>query len=309
MFCLCENNMGRTYFFNQRYAAFHCLISCLLYVRQEGRHWFSPRRLENRWWLVGHKRAGGETAPTGKKHAGCQTVESTAWCSPDCSARRFASRCKKTEMKVEVWGGGSDCGKGQPLTLPGRDGEVSHNQKGGTSDWVAVQSCETRRSGDIAALSPLFTSDQERGQRRMWKEEAQLCTTFEEAAMVSVDSCLPVQPAAPQWGPAAAVPLPSCRRMSALCCWCSQPRLTVSFVLVIFYSRACSRPLTDLPILLSAIWEKKKTLIWDWEPCSEKTSKLVWGLSQRPSSSQTNMSQTLRAAAHCSYFKLWSIFL
>ncbi|XP_075871902.1 uncharacterized protein btla isoform X2 [Nelusetta ayraudi] len=33
-------------------------------------------------------------------------------------------------MKVEVRGGGSDCGKGQPLTLPGRDGEVSQVKKG-----------------------------------------------------------------------------------------------------------------------------------------------------------------------------------
>lgn len=42
----------------------------------------------------------------------------------------FASRCKTAEMKVEVRGGGSDCGKGQPLTLPGRDGEVSQVKKG-----------------------------------------------------------------------------------------------------------------------------------------------------------------------------------
>lgn len=42
----------------------------------------------------------------------------------------FASRCKTAEMKVEVRGGGSDCGKGQPLTLPGRGGEVSQGKKG-----------------------------------------------------------------------------------------------------------------------------------------------------------------------------------
>lgn len=66
----------------------------------------------------------------------------------------FASRCKTAEMKVEVRGGGSDCGKGQPLTLPGRDGEVSQVKKG---EPATESQYRAARHGGAATLRLLYS--------------------------------------------------------------------------------------------------------------------------------------------------------
>lgn len=97
-----------------------------------------------------------ETAATAQKHAGCQTVdESTTWNYPDCFARRFCKQMQDggdesrgSRRRKWLW-------EGPTTDAAGTWWWSVTSQKGGTSDWVAVQSCETRRSRNVAATLQL----------------------------------------------------------------------------------------------------------------------------------------------------------